>query len=156
MENKKSVFDLVTSFQEGYEYEFDGFPLDEYESDLFDNFFQITDLFKQVDIEKPPIPKIMTFNEFNKYIYSKIDPNRAILVTKEMLLRIEKAFLEDFAQDWVKLTRDHKRKKERVIQGLYENVNIIYPNLESNPTKYLRYAKESILSKYVKEGISTS
>ena len=85
--------------------------------------------------------------KFAKYIYSKIDPDDAILITKEMLIKLEKAFISEFGHKWNKLRRDDKRKKERVLQRLYENVNIIYDKLENEPDKYLIDVKKSILNK---------
>ena len=35
--------------------------------------------------ENPLTQKIMTYDQFVKYIYSKIDPDNALLITKEML-----------------------------------------------------------------------
>mgnify|MGYP001128561995 CR=1 FL=1 len=95
--------------------------------------------------------KIMTYEKFVKYIYSKIDPDDAILITKEMLIKLEKIFASEFDHKWNKLRRDDKRKKERVLQRLYENVNIIYDKLENEPDKYLIDVKKSILNKYNKK-----
>lgn len=141
--NFQGLFDSFNDyFQKDYE---DDFPLDEFDYGVLDNYLNFSSTHQDVRSTKMP------FSEFVKYIYNKIDPEKSILITKDMLLMIEKAFILEFGEKWTKLTRKDKRKKERVLRGLHENFDLLYSNIESDPDKYLRFTKELIIKKYVKD-----
>lgn len=96
----------------------------------------------------PPQPPVMTFNAFKLYIANNIDPNGIYHITSEILLNVEKPYIEDYENDWIKLTRDDKRHKETIFRGLYKNVNLIHQTLQNNPGRYLRYSYDVIRKKY--------
>lgn len=97
---------------------------------------------------------VMPFDHFVHYLHDKIDPEGIFLITSNILLNIEKPYIENFGNEWIRLTRNEKRKKETIIKGLYKNVNLIYKTLESDPNKYLRYSHEIILRKYFNNNIN--
>lgn len=101
----------------------------------------------QVNLVTKHLP-VMTFDHFVHYLCDKIDPERIYLITSSILLSLEKSYIEDFGNEWIRLTRNEKRKKKSIYQGLYKNVNLIYETLECDPNRYLRYSHEAILKKY--------
>ena len=129
--------------QELFTYMFDNIWSD---SDFINNPFDDDDSNDGYQID---LPKIMSYSEFKKYLQKKIVPDRSILVTKEMLIKVDKAFYEEYGKTWIKLTRDDKRLKEKVFQKMYKNVNTIFSCMQKEPDKYLRYVKELIIVKYI-------
>lgn len=114
--------------------------------DFINNPFDDDDSSEESQID---LPKIMSYSEFKKYLQKKIVPDRSILVTKEMLIKVDQAFYEEFGKTWIKLTRDDKRLKEKIFQKMYKNVNIIFSCIQKEPDKYLKYVKELIIAKYI-------
>lgn len=83
-------------------------------------------------------------------LYNFIDPHNSILITTRMLLMVEKAFIEEFGSNWNKLSRNDKRKKERILEKFYENADTIINCFQEEPDKYLRYIREFFIQKYKK------
>ena len=71
-------------------------------------------------------PSKISFEKFCQMLYNFIDPHNAILITTRMLLMVEKAFIEEFGSNWNKLSRNDKRKKERILEKFYENADTMY------------------------------
>lgn len=98
---------------------------------------------------------VMSFDQFIKYIHTKINKDNNYFITSNMLMKIEESFINEFGNEWIRLTRDEKRKKDNIFKGLYKNVNLIHKALEENPNKYLQSCNTIIIQKYCKKKLTT-
>lgn len=124
------------------------FILDIFQSSQEDDYPQLQSK-EQTPALKFQLP-VMSFEQFIKYIHSKINKDKYYLITSNMLMKIEEPFIDEFGKEWIRLTRDEKRKKENILKGLYKNVNLIHKALEENPDKFLQPCNTMIINKYCK------